>query len=152
MSTQHSLSSSVTGAKCGATSLQVPVGTRRGIGIPHGITGGTGHLLGMLLSQISSARPGQSCWCCCPELWLHKRSVMLHWPQHDVLLAVPNSPAARGAHKDGTGNIFIAPDTGYPRLSCFTWRAKEASLCYAAAGLAAQPSEGKEERSSGVRV
>lgn len=65
----------------------------------------------------------------------------------------PQLPRGKeGAVRTGEGDIFIVSDTDCPRLSCFTQRAKEASLCYAAAGLAAQPSEGKEERSSRARV
>lgn len=58
----------------------------------------------------------------------------------------PAPPCAQGGRKDGRGDIFIVSDTGCPRLSYFTRRAKEASLCYAAAGQAAEPGEGKDGR------
>lgn len=63
----------------------------------------------------------------------------------------PASPHEAGGHKGGRGSIFIVSDTGCPRLSYFMQQAKEASLCYAAAGQAAQPSKGKDRRNAAGR-
>lgn len=137
--------------------FKVPARTRHGTRDPASVV----CLPGMLFpwagapQSTASARPGQSCRRCGP--------VPRHLINATCRSARPAAAAARsppppappreegGGCKDGRGDIFIVSDTGCPRLSYFMQRAKEASLCYAAAGQAAQPGEGKDGRNAAGR-
>lgn len=114
-----------------------------GHALPSG-RGSTGHSIGEAREEPPALRSRAAA--------PNKCHVPLHPPHRCTLPTAPSSPARRGEGcKDGRGDIFIVSDTGCPRLSYFMQRAKEASLCYAAAGQAAQPSKGKDGRNAAGR-